>query len=175
MLIVLRGLTGSGKTELLRALAGSGEQTIDLESLARHRGSAFGNLADAVQPSHAAFQAAVRDAMAGLDWQRRVWVEQKGEHIGSAGVPRELLAKMRNGRSIEVTDSIDNRMQRILTDYGDHPAQRWAEAVRRIRNRLGATRTKRALAALDRGDLEHALRMLLDYYDEGYCHFAERD
>ena len=42
--VVICGATGSGKSRLLQHLAATGAQVLDLEKLARHRGSVLGGL-----------------------------------------------------------------------------------------------------------------------------------
>src|SRR4051812_12459115 len=77
-LVVLTGLAGAGKTEFLHELRDAGEQVLDLEGLAVHRGSAFGGIGLGAQPTHAAFERAVRRELAGTDPARRLWVEDEG-------------------------------------------------------------------------------------------------
>ena len=74
-LIVVGGMTGSGKSDLLRALAAKGEQVIDLEKLANHKGSIFGGLMMPPQPSTEQFQNDLFEEILKLDLQRRVWIE----------------------------------------------------------------------------------------------------
>ena len=168
--IVLCGLTGSGKSDLLRALAELGEQTLDLEELARHRGSAFGGLALDPQPSHARFQAAVRATWLSRDHSRPLSIEEKGEYLGSVGLPDEILAVLRRCPTVEVSRTRDDRIRALLDTYGDSPVEHWRRCVGRISLRLGAQRCERVLALLRDTVTAEAVGALLDYYDHAYTH-----
>src|SRR3954471_9866283 len=142
MLIVLVGLAGSGKTELLHRLAATGEHVVDLEALAAHRGSAFGAFGQPAQPSHDGFQAAVRAALAVP--AARTWVEDEGEYLGSVGLPPELNAALRVAPCVEVSAPRADRVRRIVATYGAAPAVDWLCALDSIATRLGPDRAARA-------------------------------
>lgn len=165
---MLCGLTGAGKSAALAQLGADGAQTIDLESLAAHRGSAFGALGQQPgQPSHQRFQQEVRAALAAADPARELWVEYKGEYLGSVGVPAELLAAMRTAPRLEVVRSRPERVRAIVAEYGSASAGQWLAAVDRIAPRLGAERAKAVRRWLCAGELAAAVDGLLDYYDRG--------
>ena len=173
LIIALTGPTGSGKTDLLTALARRGEQTLDLERLAGHRGSAFGALGRPAQPSHAEFQAAVSSALAAAAADRPLWVEDKGDYLGSVGLPPELVVALRHAHRVEVrAGSPRARVRRILDEYGPSPVSAWLRAVDLIAPRLGQARADVVRRALRRGDRASAVRVLLTYYDAGYRHRA---
>lgn len=90
--VVLDGNTGSAKTEVLNLLPQSGVQVIDLEGLARHRGSLFGSVG--VQPSQKAFEGALALALAALDPTRPVVVEAESSKIGNCRLPPEIWKAM---------------------------------------------------------------------------------
>jgi tRNA 2-selenouridine synthase len=116
---VVAGRTGSGKTRLLQALAGAGAQVLDLEGLARHRGSVLGGLPDERQPTQKAFDTAVWHALRGFDAARPVFVESESRKIGALAVPERLLARMReHGRCVVVTLPDAARVQLLLEEYG---------------------------------------------------------
>lgn len=99
---VICGLTGSGKSRLLAALAHEGAQTLDLEGLARHRGSLLGDLPDDPQPSQKMFESLLLRALQGLDPARPVFVESESKKIGRLQVPEALLATMRGSPCVRV-------------------------------------------------------------------------
>jgi tRNA 2-selenouridine synthase len=116
---VIAGRTGSGKTRLLQALAEQGAQVLDLEDLAKHRGSVLGGLPHEPQPTQKAFDTAVWHALQGFDAARPVFVESESRKIGTLAVPDALLARMRaEGRVVMVTMPDAARVQLLLEEYG---------------------------------------------------------
>jgi tRNA 2-selenouridine synthase len=116
--IALSGHTGTGKTRLLQALAEAGEQVLDLEGLARHRGSLLGALPDLPQPSQKAFDTALAQALSRLDPARPVFVEAESRRIGRINLPTSLLEAFRAGRCLRVVAPLDLRVKFLLEDYG---------------------------------------------------------
>jgi tRNA 2-selenouridine synthase len=117
-LIVVTGRTGSGKTRLLQRLAAHGEQVLDLEALACHRGSVLGALPGTPQPSQKRFDTLVWQALQALDPARPVYVESESARIGTLRVPEALLARMRGHACcvrLEMPD--DARVALLLQDY----------------------------------------------------------
>jgi hypothetical protein len=85
--VVLSGLAGAGKTAALRTLSERGACILDLEGLARHRGSAFGEMTGLDQPSHEAFSHQVMEVLVNADSDRVLWLEEERPFIGSVGLP----------------------------------------------------------------------------------------
>jgi len=173
-LVVLTGLAGVGKTELLGELTSAGEQVLDLERLASHRGSAFGAIGLGPQPSHAAFERAVRGELAAADPARRLWVEDEGPFIGRVGVPHELIARMETAPYIELHAPFEARVARLVRTYGTAPTAELEAAISRSVTRLGADTADAAVAYLRTGDLAAAVRVLLPAYDAAYHHRMRR-
>jgi tRNA 2-selenouridine synthase len=122
---VVAGRTGSGKTRLLQALANEGAQVLDLEGLAKHRGSVLGGLEHEPQPTQKAFETAVWHTLRGFDPARPVFVESESRKIGALAVPDALLARMRDdSRVVMVEMSDDARVQLLLEEYGFFERQR---------------------------------------------------
>jgi len=94
-IILLTGCTGSGKSEVLRALAAQGEQILDLENLAHHKGSAFGGLLMPPQPTTEQFQNDLFEEISKLDTSKRVWVEDESLAIGKIFLPDDFWLTMR--------------------------------------------------------------------------------
>lgn len=117
---VLCGRTGSGKTRLLQALREAGAQVLDLEGLARHRGSILGGLPGLPQPSQKRFDTLVWHALSGFDAARPVFVESESAKIGSLRVPEALLAAMHgHGQPLRVATADAARIALLLDDYRD--------------------------------------------------------
>ncbi len=123
---VICGLTGSGKSRLLAALGDEGAQTLDLEGLARHRGSLLGDLPGEPQPSQKFFESELVAQLERFDPARPVYVESESKRIGSLQVPDSLLAAMRRAQCIRVETPRPLRVRMLREEYGhflaDHAA-----------------------------------------------------
>ncbi len=115
--IALTGHTGTGKTRLLHALAEAGAQVLDLEGLARHRGSLLGALPESAQPSQKGFDTALAAALSTLDADRPVFIEAESRRIGHITLPATLLDAFRAGRCVKVVAPLDARVRFLLHDY----------------------------------------------------------
>jgi tRNA 2-selenouridine synthase len=169
-MLVLTGLAGSGKTERLHELAVAGEQVLDLEGLACHRGSAFGGIGLGPQPTHDEFAAIVASAADRVAADRPLWVEDEGPFIGSVGVPEWLQAAIASAPVVEVEASWDERVARLARVYGDADPDELLRALDRSRRRLGEDRTAAAEACLRAGDVRGAIAAVLPVYDAAYEH-----
>lgn len=123
---VICGATGSGKTRLLGALRQAGEQVLDLEGLACHRGSVLGALPDVAQPSQKRFESLIYETLQGFDAQRTVYVEAESRKIGALFLPDALLAAMRAAPCAEIQATEQARLQLLLEEYGWFQEQRRA-------------------------------------------------
>jgi tRNA 2-selenouridine synthase len=121
---VLCGPTGSAKTRVLQALAAEGEQVLDLEDLAAHRGSVLGAVPGRPQPSQKGFETQLAHHLGRLDLSRRVWVEAESRRIGRITVPEPLLQRLRESPVVEIAATPATRLAYLLRDYawlGDDP------------------------------------------------------
>lgn len=122
---VLCGPTGSAKTQVLRAMERQGEQVLDLEALAVHRGSVLGDIPGQPQPSQKAFETSLMDCIARFDLARTVWVEAESRRIGRLTLPDPVLARLRESPVIEIAATLPARIAYLLRDYawlGDDPS-----------------------------------------------------
>ena len=173
-LIVITGLPGSGKTELLEHLAGLGEQIIDLERLARHHGSAFGGIKQPPQPSHEEFQYILSDLWRHADPERPLWIEDEGPFIGSVGLPRALWNLLVCAPTVSLQTSRIERVTRILNEYGSLPVVDLLAALRKTAHRLGEKRTADAISTVAFGRRREAVEIILPYFDDAYRHRTAR-
>jgi len=171
---VLGGLTGSGKTTLLHALERHGEQILDLEALARHKGSSFGMLGMPLQPTNEHFENLLSTALSKTDSTRVLWVEDESRMIGGCRVPDSLYTQMQLSECILIECPIQERLDRLLVEYGQHPRQDLLSPTERLKNRLGGARTKEALSLINAGQLQAAICLVLDYYDKAYRYELQR-
>jgi tRNA 2-selenouridine synthase len=167
---VLGGYTGTGKTELLSLLKAQGAQVIDLEALAKHRGSAFGALQQQAQPSTEHFENLLWAELQRWDTRRPIWVEDESNLIGRVKVPDAFFEQMRQAPLAFVEIPLVERVERLVADYGQEPKELLAEATQRIGRRLGPQHCKNALAALENNDLAAVATIALGYYDKAYSH-----
>ena len=122
---VLCGPTGSAKTRVLHALAAQGAQVIDLEGLARHKGSLLGHWPGQAQPSQKAFETHLATVLEGLDLNRPVFIEAESRKIGQIALPTPLVERLRAAPCLEICASVETRLAYLLRDYaylGDDPA-----------------------------------------------------
>lgn len=167
-LMVLGGATGSGKTAVLRALQARGEQVIDLEALAHHRGSAFGGIGQPPQPTTEQFQNNLHQVWQQVDPTARVWVEDESFSIGQVKLPLELWNAMKGRPLVLLEVPRAERIQRLVQEYGSLDRLALERAVVAIQKRLGGLRTQQTLEALACGQLAEAADHLLAYYDKSY-------
>lgn len=165
---ILTGLTGSGKTAVLHALQDQGAQVIDLEGIANHKGSSFGNVLTAGQPTTEQFQNDLFEAFMGLDIHRPIWVEDESIAIGGVYLPQPLFARMRTSPHVLLEVDDDQRLDLLVEDYGQLAPARLKEATANISKKLGLENMRDAHAAIDDGDLRRAASIILRYYDRMY-------
>ena len=173
-LCVLGGYTGTGKTQLLGLLKERGEQVVDLEALAHHKGSSFGALGEEPQPTTEHFENRLWRALTELDPKRTIWVEDESQRIGRVVLPDAFFRQLRDARLLFVDRPIELRAERLVKDYGSYDRAELAAAVERIRKRIGPQHCKTALEALDAGDLRTVALITLRYYDKTYAFGASK-
>lgn len=173
-LVVLSGKTGAGKTEVLHALHRMGDQTVDLESLAVHRGSAFGGIGLPIQPTQESFENALAWRLSDSHTASRVWVENESRFIGKLRIPDDLFAQMKKRPLVTIDRDVTIRANRIVHEYGKFDRTLLAEKTTSITKRMGGDRVKASITALDDGDLIGWVLPLMDYYDRNYDHAVQQ-
>ena len=167
-LIVIGGKTGSGKTDVLLKLKESGEQVIDLEGLANHKGSAFGALGLPPQPSTEHFENMLADELKHFDLNKRVWVEDESKSVGRVFIDLNLWQNMRTSPVFVIELPLEIRLQRLVRDYGEQATAGLEEAITNIKRRLGNEQWKNAVDAVHAKDFSGAAKITLFYYDKAY-------
>ena len=169
-LIVLGGKTGSAKTLVLERMAELGEQVINLEKLAAHKGSAFGALGEKPQPSQEQFENELAIALQHTNKQKQVWVEDESRLIGKKVIPSGLWNQMRLARIIYMRLPMEERVTYLTQEYGKFSKEQLKDAIEKITKRLGHLQAKNALDALSENDLRTTCSICLSYYDRSYDH-----
>ena len=180
--VVLAGLTGSGKTEVLRAMLELGAPVLDLEGLANHKGSAFGQIGELPQPTNEQFENDGAVRLAELDGQPRIWIEDESRSIGRIWLQQSFFAHKKSAPVVLLERSLDERIERLVAAYGQASREELAETFVRISKRLGDQNARAAVDHVQQGNLADAARIALHYYDRTYAesvaaratHVAER-
>ncbi len=173
-LFVLHGLTGVGKTTVLRMLAGRDYPIIDLEGLANHRGSVFGAIGFNVNRSQKDFDALLLQELDNYAGKEYLIIEGEGRRIGNIYLPPFLAEAMKNGFQILLTAPLETRVSRIVEAYippevNDQLMQELKAALENLRKRLGSKKTEQLLAMLNEGQYHNIARiMCAGYYDLFY-------
>ncbi|PLX20226.1 MAG: tRNA 2-selenouridine(34) synthase MnmH [Marinilabiliales bacterium] len=169
-LIILGGLTGSGKTETLLKIKEKGEQVIDLEGLAHHKGSAFGSLGQDPQLPNEQFENDLIYEWLSLDIDKPIWLEDESHSIGSNWIPNELFKSMRQAPVMKMEINKKHRIERLVNEYAGFDAKFLEECILKIGKRLGGQNVKAALESLKNDQLDRVADITLAYYDKSYSY-----
>ncbi|HEY0652125.1 MAG TPA: tRNA 2-selenouridine(34) synthase MnmH [Chryseosolibacter sp.] len=168
-LMVIGGSTGSGKSEILQALKRKGEQVIDLESLASHKGSVFGGLLMPPQPTTEQFQNDLFEEILKLDLNRRIWIEDESIAVGKIFLPLDLWKTMSSAPLVEILVTKEDRIKRLVREYGSAPKDQFLASMEKIVKKLGGQHFNAAKEKLIEGDMYATIDILLTYYDKAYA------
>lgn len=165
---VITGGTGVGKTDILKALEAQGEQMLDLEGLANHKGSTFGAIGQDDQPSIEHFENLLAAKLLSFDWDLHIWVEDESRRIGKIYLHEAIWKKLNKADYVKISIPLEDRVKRLVHEYGHFDKSLLAGGIKRIGKRLGPQHMKHALEALHADDLEVVVRTCLVYYDKSY-------
>lgn len=166
---IIGGFTGSGKTEILRALQRMQEPVLDLENIAHHRGSSFGSIGCPDQTSQESFEN--RLAMSYPDSSiKHIWIEDESRKIGRNVLPLSLHETIRDSPVIFVDIPREARLHWLVEQYKTQSHILIAEAIERLHKRLGGLQMQQALSALHKSDLHSCFDIVLRYYDDAYLY-----
>ncbi len=169
-LVVIHGMTGIGKTEFVLGMKSDQFTVIDLEGLACHRGSAFGEWGLTQDLSQKRFETLLWDAFRKAPPGRPVIVEGESKRIGKLSLPGDMYEVMQESAKVWCQASIETRVRRLIAEYGK-PVYRegMAEALRRIGKRLGREKCEEIAGYLERWELEpFTTKLIRHYYDKVY-------
>jgi tRNA 2-selenouridine synthase len=169
-LIVVHGMTGVGKTSFINGLDRRTWTAVDLEGLASHRGSAFGQVGIDRQPTQKRFDTLLWDAFRRAAGVRPIVLEGESQRIGSISLPGNLYEVMAGSCKVWCHASLETRIRRLAVEYAHEeyrPAM--AAALERIRKKLGGQRYAELAGLLAEWDIEGLGRGLIEgYYDKLY-------
>ena len=167
---ILGGYTGSGKTLVLKELQKNGATTIDLEQIASHKGSAFGELGMPAQPTQEMFDnllATSLHAAIGKD-PEAIWLEDESQRIGLVNLPQAFWNTIRKAPVYFLDVPFEERLEYITEEYGKMQKEKLVNAIIRIQKRLGGLDAKNAINFLLEDNYKESFRILLRYYDKHY-------
>ena len=180
---ILSGYTGSGKTELLKTLKEKGEAVIDLEEIAKHKGSAFGSIGMPEQPTQEMFENILAQSLHEVRSQGSeagtissdfmphtpgIWLEDESQRIGHVNIPNDLWMTMRRSPVYFLDISFEERLKHIVQEYGGLDLEKMIGAIERISQKLGHLNAKTAILLLKEGKITESFEILLKYYDKFY-------
>lgn len=172
--IILGGFTGSGKTRLLKTLSGMGEQVIDLEALARHKGSVFGALDQDQQPTNEQFENEFFTLFEKFSQDRHLWLEDESRMIGNITLSEPLFKILSTSPVIMVEVPYPVRLENLVREYSGFNREFLAAALKKIGPRIGGNRLNMALDSLRYSDFYTVADIALTYYDKAYTYSLER-
>ena len=178
---IIGGFTGSGKTEVLHQLKKEDKIIIDLEALANHKGSAFGNMG--TQPSQEMFENVLSKSLYDIsctmndenltstNYQPQtpcIYIEDESQRIGNLQIPSNIWLQMRKSTILFLEIPFEERLDFITAEYGKLNKETLVNAIIRIQKRLGGLETKNAINHLLENNTKESFRILLTYYDKWY-------
>jgi tRNA 2-selenouridine synthase len=176
--VVLCGPTNCGKTRLLQELARQGEQVLDLETLASHKGSLLGDLPGRPQPTQKYFDTLVLDVLRGFDPARPVWVEAESKKIGRLLVPEELTAAMRRAPTIHLGVPMPERVRLCREDYAHFAAdpRSMVAKLQSLKPLVGGEELALWQVMADSGRTDELFeRLMTQHYDPAYLRSTTRE
>lgn len=169
--VAINGLTGSGKTRLLTGLQKTGQQVLDLEHIANHKGSVLGLDPASPQPSQKAFEGEIHRILSCLDPERPVFVEAESKKVGNLHCPEPLWISMTTATVIQLEVPVVARVEALLEDYGHFLAdpQFLRQRIGLLRERHGSERIEEWEETIAREDWPAFVRSILEtHYDPSY-------
>jgi tRNA 2-selenouridine synthase len=171
---ILGGFAGSGKTATLKEMQKLGVVLIDLEELANHKGSAFGDLSGKVQCTQEMFENFLAMELHEKRKEECIWMEDESQRIGNLQIPQSLWISMKQSPLVFLQIPFEQRLDRIVKEYGNLDPDYLVNAILRIQKRLGGLETKTAIGYIRENEINQGFSILLKYYDKCY-HKALQD
>lgn len=168
-LVVIGGMTGSGKTAVIEALESLGEQVVHLERLANHKGSVFGGIGMPDQPSTEQFENDLSARLMMFNTERPVFIEDESPAIGKVFIPRDFCRQITAAPLINLVVPVNRRIEHLVETYATGNPELIIAGVKRLERRLGLEHAGRIIHSITAGDMNEAVGLILRYYDKVYA------
>ncbi|MFN8308739.1 MAG: tRNA 2-selenouridine(34) synthase MnmH [Chitinophagales bacterium] len=172
--LILGGPTASAKTPVLHQLQRAGEQVLDLEAIAHHRGSAFGAIAQPDQPTQETFENRLFEKLIDFNSDQPVWVEDESRGIGKCFLPPNFRDQLRQSPLFFIERNKEVRIKEAVRCYGDASKEELIACFEKIERRMGSEAMRKAVQHVHANELEAAVALALHYYDKAYRHSLEQ-
>jgi len=173
-IFLIGGYTGSGKTGILIEIGKLGQQVIDLEALACHKGSNFGHLGQNTQPTTEQFENNLYTLWSELDPLKPLWLEHESMNIGTVTLPDSFNAAMLNGTLFFIELPKDYRIKRLVDEYACFEKPILQAVLEHLGQFMGTFQAREVLLALQNDDFEKVADITLTYYDKLYANSLVR-
>ncbi|UWG98640.1 tRNA 2-selenouridine(34) synthase MnmH [Dehalobacter sp. DCM] len=176
-IVVIKGNTGAGKTELLAGLKEHGYPVIDLEGLSNNRGSVFGHIGLGTQPSQKQFESMLYDEIERYKDYSYLIMECESRRIGRVSVPGTVFQAMQEGTNILLYDTLENRAKRLCRVYTENVEMmdELQAALERLKKTIGKVKLSQLNELLSKkAYTEFAQYLIADYYDHLYGYPNEK-
>lgn len=167
-IVIVGGKTGSGKTLILQELKNLGEQVIDLEKIAHHKGSSFGGINELPQPTQEQFENNLAIELSATNTKQQLFLEDESKLIGIRVIPKSLFFQMKESIVYYCDIPFEERAKYIAEHYGKYPKADLLAATERIYRKLDTRYSKDALKNIEEGNFIESFKVSLRYYDKTY-------
>lgn len=168
-ILILGGMTGSGKTKTLNRLKDLSQQVIDLEDLAQHQGSSYGSMGQLIQPGQEQFENLLARELNKLEKNTPLWLEDESLSIGRCFIPKPIFIQMRQAPVMKIIVPFQERVDFLVREYGLLDKDFLIESTSRIGKRLGPEQTRDAILAIREDHMADFIKIVLVYYDKTYA------
>lgn len=176
-LFTLYGETGVGKTDLLNLLSHKGQQILNLEGIANHNGSTFGNLHNNTQPSQETFTIRLAETLARYSVDKPVFAESEKVGLGKNMIPLLLSEALDASKKIRISLSKEERIERLVKEYANVNDLKLKEGIEKLKFRIGQHEANQILKLLEKKDYHEVAGHLIEYFDrsESYQTITENE
>ncbi len=164
---VVYGLTGSGKTELLQEF----ENSLDLEGLAQHRGSVFGDIGLKIR-TQKMFDSLLLKRVYELKNEKWVIIEGESRKIGKIQIPLNIWDQIQKANKIKLISTMEERVERLYMEYCKNVEKEVViEKLHQIEKFIGKKNVKDLIKLIENNEIKKFIEIILvEYYDKLYKH-----